>query len=77
MKTYRLNTGETVRGEDAAAVVGQMLNVSRTPAPDLGQFMREAAARAALQTGATFRSDTAEHFLDDLVAAGLVSELYG
>jgi hypothetical protein len=41
----------------------------------MGVYMKEAAARGKMQSGKVIRSDTADNFVKDLVAAGLLEEL--
>lgn len=66
--------GQTFFAGDEAELVRQMHESSRAPDPNDQKWMRSVADRAKLSTGATIRHDTPEHFIADLIEAGLLSE---
>lgn len=60
------------RSDDPINVVNELRATSRRPGRSRAEFMQLAAGRAKLQTGKPIRSDSAEHFVADLLAAGLL-----
>jgi hypothetical protein len=77
MRVFAMLDGAKFLAEDEADLVSKMrIDAERwAPAADDAQYMKQTAARAKVQTGRTVRSDTPEHFVADLIAAGLVTEL--
>lgn len=68
MKTYDVNG---LHG-NAAEVVADLHKSSRAPSVDDRTWMREAADRVKLMNGIPIRTDSPEHFLDDLVTCNLL-----
>jgi hypothetical protein len=60
------------RADDPVNVVNELRACSRRPGRSRAEFMQLAAGRASLATGKPVRSDSAEHFVADLLAAGLL-----
>lgn len=65
-------TPSVVEASSPVELVRQLARGSWAPAGSDAEWMEQAAARAELQTGHPVRHDSAEHFLEDLLAAGLV-----
>lgn len=65
-------TPEVIEATSPAELVRQLARGSWDPAESDAEWMEQAAARAELQSGQPVRSDSAEHFVEDLLAAGLV-----
>jgi hypothetical protein len=65
----------TFEADSAASLVEQMHSASYATAEDDATFMQETAERTQTQNGAPIRFDTPEHFVADLIAAGLIKEL--
>jgi len=59
----------------AAKVVEYMRGTSFTETSSTAAFLVATAARTAEQFGTDIRSDTAEHFVADLVKVGLVEQI--
>jgi len=68
---------ETFRAETAEQFVGLLWKTAFLRETDPGEYMVEVARRVAIYNRCDVRSDTARHFLDDLVAAGLVTIEWG
>lgn len=74
MRKYSIN-GEIFEATGSKDLVGQMRQSSFTVESSLEAFMVAAAARAAEQSGSEVRSDTADHFVADLIKIGLIKEV--
>jgi glyoxylate carboligase len=61
-----------VHADTPEQLVRYMHGVSRTQAADDVAYMMDVADRTILQSGGKIRSDTAAHFVDDLVEAGMI-----
>ena len=73
---YATRDGRKYSGDTAYQVVDAMrADSSFTEEKDLNQYMRGAAARYATFENVTPRSDSPENFLDDLVAANVLSRM--
>lgn len=59
----------------AADLVAAMRAASFSGAADDTTWMAESAARVKFTSGRDVRSDSADHFVADLIAAGLVEEI--
>ena len=59
----------------AQALVRQMNEASFSQRPTAHEFMTEVAERTTLQNGAKPRTDTFEHFVADLILAGMIKEI--
>jgi hypothetical protein len=72
---FLTNDGKEFVARDEAHLVALLRADSFTPSPTLAAFMRDVAERARLQDRRiTLRTDTTEHFVSDMIAAGLLSE---
>jgi hypothetical protein len=71
MKTYLFKDQEWL----AADLVHALHKGSRARAQDDGAWMVETVHRIKVQNGHDVRADSCEHFLDDLVAEGLLHGL--
>jgi hypothetical protein len=74
-----LNGQQIVEGATAEEIVEQMAGLN-WPDPDqkpatVDDYMREVSERVKIQKGAPVRYDTAEHFLEDLEAAGAIARI--
>lgn len=67
-KTYDL---DGLHGS-AADVVRDLHKSSRAPSVDDRTWMQETAGRVELMNGIPIRTDSPEHFLDDLVSCNLL-----
>lgn len=74
MKTYHI---EEYPGVTATEIVRDLHKSSRAPCVDDKTWMVETATRCLVGNGVTVRSDTAEHFVDDLLANNLLHQLKG
>ena len=72
---FRMIDGAEFMAADEADLVRQLHLSSRSPSPNDLKFMWEMADRAKLFSGADVRCDTPENFVQDLIAAGLLTEL--
>lgn len=72
--TYALN-GVEVPASTPTALVDYMRETSFTDSSSREAFMVATAARTAEQFGTEIRSDTAVHFVADLIKVGLVKEI--
>jgi hypothetical protein len=72
---FRMHDGAEFLAADEADLVRQLHLSSRSPSPNDLKFMWDMADRAKLFTGAEIRCDTPKNFVDDLIAAGLLTEL--
>jgi hypothetical protein len=70
----RTREGEVLRGSTPTELVRELHKMSRSPCPTDGEFMRQMAARAGLQTGKRISCATAEEFIGCLLAVGLLIE---
>lgn len=68
----RTNDGLTLRGCTPEEMVEELRASSRSPGLTLGNFMDEMASRTLLLTGHRVRTRTAQGFIEDLVAAGVL-----
>lgn len=64
---------QTIQATTAYELVGKMNEFSLADQRDQRAWMKEAARRAETITGMTIRSDSAAHFIDDLISADLVA----
>lgn len=71
--TLRTRDGDYVLGETAEDQARELHKMSRSPCSTDYDFRRETASRAVMQTGCNVRFDTAEHFISDLVAVGILT----
>lgn len=75
MTQYVTKGGDQFVAATPRHLVEQMRDSSFTPTGSVELYMVSAADRATEQEGAKVRSDTPEHFVADLIAAGLIKEL--
>lgn len=66
---------QTLTAENAFDLVGKLNRSSRDSQSDQREWMKQAADRAHSITGLDVRSDTAGHFLADLLSCGLISDI--
>lgn len=66
--------GRLLLAADEAELVSRLHDGSRAPAASDQEWMREVAQRMKLYNGASIRTDTAEHFIADLEAQGVIAE---
>ena len=66
--------GEVLRGGTPTELVRELHKMSRSPCATDGEFMRQMAARAGLQTGKRISCASAEEFVGCLLAVGLLIE---
>ena len=72
---YVTNDGREFIARDEGHLVAMLRVDSFTPSPSLIAFMQDVAERARFQDQRiTLRTDTTEHFVSDMIAAGLLSE---
>lgn len=71
---YELLGGGHMEGATALDLVEALRLDSQPWAPTVGieDFMEGYAARCQLQTGARVRTDSVDHFIQDLIAAGFL-----
>jgi hypothetical protein len=74
MRKYRINK-EIFEAVGPTDLVGQMRQSSFTIEASPAAFMVATAARVAEQFGTEVRSDTADHFVADLIKVGVVEEV--
>lgn len=75
MPVYRMNDGKRVRALSPHELVGWLRRKSDAgPATSRREWMKETAERAEQSKGTAVRTDTAEHFVADLIRVGLISE---
>jgi hypothetical protein len=70
--TYTTNDGEVLQAVDALQVVERLRSTAIFPTPSTEEYMVEVSARAFLQNGSIVRTDTAEHFVADLLGGRLL-----
>ena len=68
----RTREGEVLRGGTPEELVRELHKMSRSPCATDAEFMRQMAARAALQTGKRISCANAEEFIGCLLAVGLL-----
>ena len=68
----RTREGEYLHSSTPAELVHELHKMSRSPCPTDTEFMRQMAARAALQTGKKVSCRNAEEFIGCLLAVGLL-----
>ena len=72
---FLTDDGKEFLARDEAHLVAQLRADSFTPSPSDAAFMRDVAERARFQDKRiVLRTDTTEHFVSDMIAAGLLSE---
>jgi hypothetical protein len=64
--------GLALRGRTPEEIIEELRATSRSPGRTTAQFMDEMASRTLLLTGHRVRTRTAEDFIADLVAAGML-----
>jgi hypothetical protein len=69
---YRTNDGQVLKTISAAEVVSELHGLSFSPCADDQEFMVQTAERVSVQFEKRVRSDSPEHFVEDLIAAGLL-----
>lgn len=75
MITIRTKSGDVVHGETHDELVTNLYAASRGWHTSEQQYMRRVATRVRLWNGALIRRGTAEKFIKDLQAAGIVTQL--
>jgi hypothetical protein len=70
---FKANDGKTFEADDAEELVEQLHQDSFAPASSDQEWMKQTAERTVTQTGQPIRSDTAQHFVDDLLEQGLMT----
>ncbi len=70
--TYRTNDGQSLHATRPKAVVKELHKASHTPEKDDQAFMKVTASRVRLQFDKRVRTDSAEHFVQDLLQIGLL-----
>lgn len=70
----RTKDGDYVMGATPAEQVADLRAKAFNQGDNDAEYMRLTASRALLQTGKRVRCDTAEHFIADLMEAGLLWE---
>lgn len=70
--TFILADGQTVQASNAAELVAQMHQASRTEAVDDKSYMMDVAERTALQSGHAIRTSSHEAFVNDLLKYDLI-----
>lgn len=63
-----------VTAKSAAELIGKMHKLSRAPADSDEAWMVQVAYRMKLQGGQEIRTDTAAHFVRDMIDAGEIEE---
>lgn len=66
---------QVVEAANPYDLVGQLNRTSFDPQSDQREWMKQAAERARSLTGIQVRSDTASHFLEDLLLCGMISDV--
>lgn len=66
---------QTLTAANAYDLVGKLNRSSRDGQSDQREWMKQAADRAHSVTGLDVRSDTAAHFVEDLLNCGLISDV--
>jgi hypothetical protein len=69
----RTNDGKTLRSTNPADVVEELNDISFSPEPTPGKFMTESAGRILAFSGAKIRTDSAEHYVEDLFSYGFLN----
>lgn len=67
--------GGEIEGESYADVVRAMADQKMEPITDIPRYRHATARRVLDMTGNTIRTDKNEHFVKDLVSAGLLEEV--
>lgn len=75
MTKYVVNQNQEIKAASLEALVDEMNASAFEPAPTRIDFMVRTADRVADQIGKPVRADTVEHFVEDLMGAGLIKEL--
>jgi hypothetical protein len=68
----RTSDGIEITATEPRKMVRELRAASHLPGRSVAEFMQLAASRAALLSGKPVRSDSAENFVTDLIAAGLL-----
>lgn len=66
---------QTLTADNAYDLVGKLSRSSLDSQSDQREWMKQAANRAKSVTGLDVRSDTAGHFVEDLLASGLIRDI--
>jgi hypothetical protein len=75
MPVYRMNDGKRVKALNPHELVGWLRrNSDAGPSTSRREWMQETAVRAEQSKGTAVRTDTTEHFVADLIQAGIISE---
>ena len=69
---YLMQGGGFVIADSADQFVCRMRKSSRTPSQNVPEFMRQVSDRAWLYNQSSIRFDTADNFLQDLIASEIV-----
>ena len=69
---YLMQGGGFVIADTADLFVCRMRKSSRTPSQNVPEFMRQVSDRAWLYNQSSIRFDTADNFLQDLIASEIV-----
>ncbi len=69
---YLMQGGGFVIADTADQFVCRMRKSSRTPSHNVPEFMRQVSDRAWLYNQSSIRFDTADNFLQDLIASEIV-----
>lgn len=69
---YLMQGGGFVIADTADQFVCRMRKSSRTPSKNVPEFMRQVSDRAWLYNQSSIRFDTADNFLQDLIASEIV-----
>lgn len=72
---YRTLDGKVLEARDQAALGQALWQGSFLPEPTLEDWMAASARRALVYNGSQIRTDSVEHHVQDLVAAGFLTLL--
>ena len=75
MLKFKTRDGETIQADTPSGVVSKLHEISLAQSLDDKMFMEETAERAVLQTGCRVRHDNPDHFINDLLKAGLLEHV--
>ncbi|WP_276496703.1 hypothetical protein [Pontibacter litorisediminis] len=74
-KTYEFLGGGQAKAASHLELANNMRGQSFTPSDSLEEFMEDTAKRCKTFSGVDIRTDSADHFIDDLITHGYVTEV--
>jgi len=74
MKNYEIYGGGNIEAASHFDLALAMRRTSHTPTDSLQEFMEQTAYRCKIQRGSEIRTDTVDHFVEDLISNGFIRE---